>query len=1266
VIAMTNQLDCESSTLSCTIANLTSGYYYTFTVVAINRVGRSTTKESAMIRAGSASGTAPATATNMVSFFGGDPVRVRGTISCCTVENSVMKPTGTLTTDKFSATVGTVVLTDVILTWRAAADGENTAGWSGTAKVVIGFGITVSTKITSYTGPQDWTLTALATTNRLAGKQMVPGVNWPSMSFGGTVSNSNGTIIWAFGATVDNIVLVPGVLKLTTLSFSVSNACPTLPNSYTYVCPRGVNSMYLVATAAFELTVASRAYTANGYFVYGLTSNTLTMAVKLGNINLGSGVTLTGPLFQAYMTTAVPTPGDKVLYVNVPGAPWSVSATTVLADGSARVTWITPPNNGGSPVLGYSVVATPVPKADDTTEHAVVTCVSGPGNYTVTREPVKKTGTPAANPTTTKRINSTTNINTFCAFEGLDYGTEYTYTVTAFNAVGQGLPGVSTKMGSVSILGALKGASFFAEISGGVVLTDLGLTLAVKAMMVPLGSDGKALTDTNGCSSATANNADGTPNANCTVPRFGWAIVANIASDSGAKKSMLKVDAIGTLAYFTMDATVVLDGITENALANSFVLGATMTLTDDMKKVLPGVDTLKAVIVYKPVTFEWKVSLKLSTGWKTKIGAVTLDFLRTEISVSGTAAVPQALTLLEYGTVTIANKDGSTTVIQASLGLTIEPTGVVIAITALGLAGQPVWPNMFGYKGFNLMSMSLNVGYVGGFPELGLGGTVELPANMMKVLGGDASTTITVAANLSAANPCIAVDVAATDGVSNVLNIASGTITASKVAFAIAPFGCTIGAGDFAMTYPQGVSFAFSGSFMKLRVAASFSIITSDLWFTISGSISVGAITLGSLVLDSTLIEISLGSDPASAQTFKFSGGATMFGTKLSVSAAANWLLDRPYGDVTATVSVSRMTIGGFGLQDVYATFSLSSTNPQNFEIGFGAKIPILPGAMIAATGKITPTQVYVNVNATINWGSFAVVARGNVYLGAANGSTIYTASLTVGLRILDQDLSASLVISTDVDGAHYSVEYALGFAPFGTVKLTLYADCSWAGFPNAAVMGGRIAGRFNFGVLSGSFAGSASLGSNASGTPTLLVDFTVTATLGITWVANVSATVRFYNCSSNCTRFATPVLQLRASTTWLGNAVDTGWQSMSIDGTFSITASSSFSRSSGIVYGCLSCSDPGSEGLLRWQASFSGSASFTFSSSGGLGVSTSASAEIQQSASKGTCTHKTLGVCDKVDYSWGSFTKLANMNINIDLNSGSLKGRYAGRDYSA
>jgi hypothetical protein len=595
----------------------------------------------------------------------------------------------------------------------------------------------------------------------------------------------------------------------------------------------------------------------------------------------------------------------------------------------------------------------------------------------------------------------------------------------------------------------------------------------------------------------------------------------------------------------------------------------------------------------------------------------------------------------------------------------------VIAITAIGTKEAPVWRNVFGLKDFNLVSFSMNVGYVAGFPELGMSGTASIPSSVTRILGVPASTTITatVSANLSAANPCVALAIAADDGVSNIVNIANGAITAKDASFAIAPFGCTIGAGDFAATYPEGVSLAFSGSFMSLKVAASLSIITSDLAFTISGSISVGAITLGKLKLDSTIIEISLGTAVGAEQKFKFSGGATLLGAKLSVSAAATWYVVNPLvGSVQVTVSVSRMTVGGFGLEDVYFTFNLGAMDPQNFEMSFGAKIPILPGVMLAATGKLTPTQLYVNVNATINWGSFAVLARGTVYLGESNGSTIYTASVTIGLRILDQDITAALVISTDATGAHYLVQFqGLNFPPFAAMYLTLYADCDWDGFPGGVSMGGRIDASFNFGVLAGSITGTATLGTNSAGKKTLLMDLTATATLSVSWVAAVTTTVHFSTCNATCTASATPILQIRATTTWLGNAVDTGWQTISIpitwDGSFSINASSDFTRSSGIVYGCdtsdrgSNCdSDPKTVGLLRWQASFTGSASFTFSSSGGLSVATSASAEVQQSAS----------TCPREGCKWGSFTKLANMNISIDLSSGSLKGRYAGRDYSA
>ena len=816
----------------------------------------------------------------------------------------------------------------------------------------------------------------------------------------------------------------------------------------------------------------------------------------------------------------------------------------------------------------------------------------------------------------------------------------------------------------------MKGAKFFVELSGGLNLTDLGIDVSVKMTAVPLGPDGKPLTSENPCQPTSVFSVTSPKNIVCANQKYGWAIIANIASDAGAKKSMLGIDSVGTMAYTTMPATVVLNGIQTEIPAKTFMFGVTMTLTDAMRKVLPGVDKLNGMLVYTSSTKAWSVTVALATGWTTKIGAVTLNFLSTTVGVKGVGSVPEALELTEIGSISFANKDGSTTEIRATLGFRVQTSGSVsVGITVTGTAGQPVWPNMFGYKGFDLMTMSMSVGISGTLPELGLVGTVRLPANMLSALGGQAAVKITVGVNLSLSNPCAAFDIVAEDGVSNVVDIASGTLTAKRIMIVVAPFGCTIGAGLAAVVYPEGASVNFSGSFMGVSVAARLSTITVGTAVTISGAIAVSAIKMGELSLDASTIEVTFSTAAGAQQYFKFSGGASLLGARTSILAETRYINGTAAGSVTATVSLSNLTVGGFGLKDVWVRFNLNSANPLAFEHAFGAKFPILPGVMISATGKITPTQMYLTVDNSINWGSFAVVSKGTVYFSIANYSATFAASVNVGMRILDQDLSAVLSISADANGAHYSAEYSLSFAPLGTVKLTLFADCVWAGFPNGAVIGGRIAGRFDFGVLSGSFTGSASLGSNASGKPTLLVDFTVTATLGITWVANVSATVRFYNCSTNCTRYVTPVLQLRASTTWLGNTVDTGWQSVSLDGTFSISASSSFSSTSGIVYGCSSCSDPGSAGLLRWQASFSGSASFNFTQRG-FSVSTSAKAQINESASKGTCTKwwgaKGAEICTETDYSWGSFDKKVDVDISIDMSSASLKSSWLGKAFSA
>jgi hypothetical protein len=544
---------------------------------------------------------------------------------------------------------------------------------------------------------------------------------------------------------------------------------------------------------------------------------------------------------------------------------------------------------------------------------------------------------------------------------------------------------------------------------------------------------------------------------------------------------------------------------------------------------------------------------------------------------------------------------------------------------------------------------------------------------MTKIMGGKAAAVVTASANLSAADFCVAIDVAAADGVSSIVDIGGGSITASHVAFTFAPAGCTIGAGVSAVTYPAGYLMSFTGTIMKTSVAVSLSITYVGAFVTVSGSAVFGAITLGDLKLDATTVEITMTDTPGGNEHFKLSGGATLFGAKLSVVAEANYTLGTISGSVMLTASLSNLTIGGFGLEDIYLSVNLSSAAPQDFSIAFGAKVPILPGVLVAGSGKITPTQVYLDVDATIKWGSFWVGAKGSVFLGTSNGSTTFAASIKVGLTVMGQDLVASLVIATDSNGANFSVSFPISFAPFGWLTFQLYAGCTWKSFPGGAVIGARVYGSLYAlgGVITGTIDASVSLGSDVDGKPTLLTNMTVGVKLGITWVADVTGTLKFTNCNSTCTSYASPTMTLSASTTWKGNTVSTGDVVIPMDFTFSISSSSSFEKTSGVAYGCLNCENPGSAGLLRWQAYFKGSASFTFSSSGKLSTSISASAEIQQSASKGTCTKWTdtvvFGkVCDKTDYSWGSFTKLIGVGISIDSGSGDLRASSANRDYSA
>jgi hypothetical protein len=209
---------------------------------------------------------------------------------------------------------------------------------------------------------------------------------------------TNGTS-YTFTATATNAV---GTSASSTASAAVTPAI-TAPGLPTGISASGSNGS---ATVSFTAPVDNGGSAITGYTVTAtpvgggtpITATGTSSPITVTGLTNGTSYTFTATATNAVGTGTSSTPSSAVTpAITAPGLPTGISAT--VSNGSATVSFTAPVDNGGTPITGYTVTATP----------------AGGGT------PITATGT--SSPITVT---------------GLTGGVAYTFTVTATNAVGAG------------------------------------------------------------------------------------------------------------------------------------------------------------------------------------------------------------------------------------------------------------------------------------------------------------------------------------------------------------------------------------------------------------------------------------------------------------------------------------------------------------------------------------------------------------------------------------------------------------------------------------------------------------------------------------------------------------------------------------------------------------------------------------------------------------------------------------------------------------
>ncbi|MSZ04958.1 MAG: hypothetical protein F2700_10950 [Actinobacteria bacterium] len=465
------------------------------------------------------------------------------------------------------------------------------------------------------------------------------------------------------------------------------------------------------------------------------------------------------------------------------------------------------------------------------------------------------------------------------------------------------------------------------------------------------------------------------------------------------------------------------------------------------------------------------------------------------------------------------------------LALKYTPFEFSIALSAVGLNGGAVWPNIFGVTGLNLNAVAIQLNLTPGrFPFVGIGlaGSGSLPGKLREYMGIDSNAPIPISfvMNLGSVDPCLSVSVGDPSSATPITAIPPGTkvLTSTYFSLLVSPFGCSVGVFDV----PAGVQIRAKAAVLSTAVelfaaynpnpagppgvtkTPSFRAWlkvdnpNSDAKVRVDGSLKLSFAAGGWVLFP--FIEIRGGIKIGGAARIDLFGRCSLAGCDAGGSGAVS------IGGFSLIMAVKVKNLG----MPWWSVSASGTMNVAGSQLAItGAWDPLNGGYQFSGSGTFPNGKLLESFELSLSWNPFngtlpKATFRASGTLGGRFKSVTGVAGTfsTGSVDLLPTASELRLVVSPNVDLGLITIPVSLGFVVCltgpcaGTVTSKFGISSNFKGIPiNLPDI--NLGEYWNFDAsTSGSFSGSGKVGSDWGG---LKGDFSGTVTLGISSSAGLT-----------------------------------------------------------------------------------------------------------------------------------------------------------------